>query len=160
MREFGALSPKQDVGTQGSLLKRVQEECQSLVRDCRELSFRHKSSAVCRNSQRLWQNTQGLHAFQPDTPNTENGRKAPLLTKKLFVVNNCCCESRNWFSLLEWHWVYQPQYRADSMPRHSWLTQNRFHSLEHFGFLIIVLLLWFFIPFFAFILFHNCFYFF
>lgn len=67
-----------------------------------------------------------------------NGHKVLPLTKKVFTIGNCW-ESKNTFSLMEWHWVCQPHCRAGFRPRNSWIIQNELHKF----FLCFVCFVWF-----------------
>lgn len=81
------------------------------------------------NSQRWWRHAQGSHKSKPDhSPELReaSGCKVPPLTEKLFAIETCWGRD-NQFSLTEWHWVFQPQSKAN--PTSSWPTQNRLHVL-------------------------------
>lgn len=63
----------------------------------------------------------------------EQAKSYTYLSRELLVTDSCW-ERESWFSLMEWHWVYQPQSRGGSM-----LSQYKLDSVALFfvGFLKI-----------------------
>ena len=105
------------------------------------------------NTQRSLQNIQGLHRSQPDEVPALRGaseQDLPALTKKLSPTDSTL-QMRNYFSLVESHWIYKLHSRAGTMPSTRWPTQNELSGIEGFFFkcywtfayILWFLMLWF-----------------
>lgn len=87
-------------------------------------SSRHSRSDVHKNSQRLWQDTQNLHILESNK--NPSRHKVPRLRSYLQLA--AAGKWKVWFSN-DASLLHQPHFRTGSMPRQSWLTQNRHHVL-------------------------------
>lgn len=87
---------------------------------------RHNSTDVHVSSQTVAAHARPAQDQGRWGPSTERGMEqgVPFLTEKLPAVDTGW-QRQNWFSPMEPHWVYQPQFRAVPMPRSRWPTQNK-----------------------------------
>lgn len=95
------------------------------------------------STQRPWQNTWGLHRSQSDeVPALKGASEHDLLalTKKPSPTDSSL-QMRNYFSLVESHWIYKLHSRAGTMPSSRWPTQNELSDIEGFFFNVTGLLL-------------------
>lgn len=88
------------------------------------------------------------------------GHRVPPLVKKLFARDSFW-KRESQFSLMAWHWVYQPHSRRRPVPRSSWPPQNRPNVfvcflLFHFVLLLAVLFHWCFVSIFIFVFLLFC----